>query len=289
MNYTKIYKNLMEKVKLEDRKKGNGVYYESHHIIPDFMFKERNRKGPKGHLEGNPNDKKNLVLLTEKEHILSHILLAKSLKGKRYWAQAASALMWFYTKVNGEHPRQKHRIAGAMRKYEKYRTLGLAGISASRKGTFPAVDAITKKSVGSVSNQHPKVLSGEWIHHSKGKVIPESKKGIGTQYYKVGSFNENYKEMTEDRKQRVFSLIPLSCYVDKDNNNIFLGKTFVTLLKKEFVEFKKISVKWVENNFGKTKELLELYNIETNSNIIFKPYGKKGKHEETNYAKDKKD
>ena len=91
MNYTKIYKSLIERAKFENRKKGNGVYYESHHIIPDFMFKERKRKGPKGHLSGNPNDKENLVLLTEREHILAHILLAKSLKeNDRYWASAAT-------------------------------------------------------------------------------------------------------------------------------------------------------------------------------------------------------
>ena len=288
MNYTKIYKTLMERAKSENRKKGSGVYYESHHIIPDFMFKERSRKGPKGHLSGNPNDKKNLVLLTEREHILSHILLSKSLKGKRYWAQAASALVWFYTKVNGEHPRQQHRIAGSMKKYERYRSLGLAGISAARKGTFPAVDFITKESVGSVSNQHPKVLSGEWVHHSTGRIIPESRKGIGTQYYSVGAANSNYKEMTEDRKQRVFSLIPLSCYDDENGDMIFLSIAFVLLLKQEFKEFKKISYKWIENNFGNHKDLLKLYNLETNSNIIHKPYGKKNKIEETNYAKNKK-
>lgn len=278
----------MERAKSENRKKGSGVYYESHHIIPDFMFKERSRKGPKGHLSGNPNDKKNLVLLTEREHILSHILLSKSLKGKRYWAQAASALVWFYTKVNGEHPRQQHRIAGSMKKYERYRSLGLAGISAARKGTFPAVDIITKESVGSVSNKHPKVLSGEWVHHSKSRIVPESQKGIGTQYYGVGAANSNYKEMTEDRKERVFLLIPLSCYDDENNNRSFLVKTFIVLLKKDFTEFKKISYKWIENNFGKPNDLLDLYNSETNSNIIYKPYGKRSKSEETNYAKNKK-
>jgi hypothetical protein len=288
MNYTKIYKTLMERAKSENRKKGNSVYYESHHIIPDFMFKERRRKGPKGHLAGDPNDKKNLVLLTEREHILSHILLSKSLNGKRYWAQASSSLVWFYTKVNGEHPRQQHRIAGTMRKYERYRSLGLAGISAARKGTFPAVDFITRKSVGSVSNQHPKVLSGEWVHHSTGRIVPESKKGIGTQYYGVGTANSNYKEMTEERKQRVFSLIPLSCYNDEIGDKIFLGGTFEMLLKGEFVEFKKISRAWIRNNFGKTKDLLEMYNTETNSNIIFKPYGKSCKSKESNYAKNKK-
>jgi hypothetical protein len=34
MNYLKIYNIIIEKAKLEERKKGCGVYYELHHIIP---------------------------------------------------------------------------------------------------------------------------------------------------------------------------------------------------------------------------------------------------------------
>lgn len=33
MNYEKIYKQLVSKAKLECRKKGNGIYYERHHIV----------------------------------------------------------------------------------------------------------------------------------------------------------------------------------------------------------------------------------------------------------------
>jgi len=170
MNYTKIYKSLIERAKFENRKKGNGVYYESHHIIPDFMFKERKRKGPKGHLSGNPNDKENLVLLTEREHILAHILLAKSLKeNDRYWAQAASSITYFLSFDEPATSRQSHRIAGSMLKYERYRKLAVAGISKARKGKMPVIDATTKEFIGSVLIGHPKVLSGEWVHHSTGK------------------------------------------------------------------------------------------------------------------------
>lgn len=168
MNYKKIYKSLMERAKSQNRTRGCGVYYEKHHIIPDFMFKNRKRSGTKGHLEGDPDDPKNIVLLTAREHIIAHALLAKSLTGQQYWAQAASALNFFFTKVIGEHPRQKHLITGASRKYEMFRQMGIAGISAARTGKMPVVDSITRTIIGSVPVDHPKVLSGEWCHHSKG-------------------------------------------------------------------------------------------------------------------------
>ena len=59
MNYIKIYQNLVNK----ENVKIAGVSYEVHHIVP------------RSH--GGSDDKSNLVLLTIKEHVLAHRLLAK--------------------------------------------------------------------------------------------------------------------------------------------------------------------------------------------------------------------
>ena len=61
MNYQKIYDQIIDRAKKEPRKKGNGVYYESHHIVPRS--------------EGGSNSSSNLVLLTAKEHYIAHLLL----------------------------------------------------------------------------------------------------------------------------------------------------------------------------------------------------------------------
>ena len=61
MNYEIIHDNIINRSKLENRMKQNGVYYESHHIIPKCM--------------GGSNKKDNLVLLTPKEHFIIHKLL----------------------------------------------------------------------------------------------------------------------------------------------------------------------------------------------------------------------
>lgn len=69
MNYRHIYMLIVEHAKSEEklglRKKGNGEYYERHHILPKSLF---------------PlwmNRKSNLVLLTAREHFFCHQLLVK--------------------------------------------------------------------------------------------------------------------------------------------------------------------------------------------------------------------
>lgn len=67
MDYKAIYDRLCSKAKLENRIKGNGVYYEIHHIIPLCMGGE----GVYDQYREHPN----LVPLTAKEHLLAHRLL----------------------------------------------------------------------------------------------------------------------------------------------------------------------------------------------------------------------
>lgn len=52
-------------------------YTEKHHIVPDCFYINRKRKGPKGFLEGTPNNKNNFVILKPEEHLIMHLLLTK--------------------------------------------------------------------------------------------------------------------------------------------------------------------------------------------------------------------
>jgi hypothetical protein len=63
MNYEQNYKDYISYVKTLIRKKGDGTYYELHHIIPRSL--------------GGSNEQENLVLLTAREHFLAHYLLYK--------------------------------------------------------------------------------------------------------------------------------------------------------------------------------------------------------------------
>jgi hypothetical protein len=60
MNYQKVYNQVVERAKSQNRSKKDS-YYESHHIVPKCM--------------GGSNDKNNLVLLTGREHYICHALL----------------------------------------------------------------------------------------------------------------------------------------------------------------------------------------------------------------------
>ena len=61
MNWTVIYKNLIDNALLEKRTKSTEIYYENHHIVPKHM--------------GGDNSENNLVLLTFREHVLAHYIL----------------------------------------------------------------------------------------------------------------------------------------------------------------------------------------------------------------------
>ena len=63
MNYQRIYDQIIERAKSENRQKGTGIYYEKHHIIPRCL--------------GGSNNKDNLVFLTAREHFLCHWLLSR--------------------------------------------------------------------------------------------------------------------------------------------------------------------------------------------------------------------
>lgn len=79
--YQKEYDILISTAKNQSRNKldncdPNYIYYEEHHIIPECFFKNRKRKGPPGSLDGNPDERDNLILLTPEEHFDAHQLLA---------------------------------------------------------------------------------------------------------------------------------------------------------------------------------------------------------------------
>jgi hypothetical protein len=66
MNYKKIYTNIIENAKKQNRNKITD-YYEKHHIIPSSLL--------------GTNNPDNLVLLTAREHFICHWLLYKFTKG----------------------------------------------------------------------------------------------------------------------------------------------------------------------------------------------------------------
>lgn len=265
MNYKKIYKDLIKKAKKENRNKSFGVYYEEHHIIPECLFKNRSRKGIKGFIGGNPEDANNKILLTAREHFLCHVLLYKVYKDTKYGYKIGSSLLFFFSKViDPSHPRLTN-FNYQSRKYEKYRLLGVESISKANKGFMTVKDSTTGKLIGRVSVSDPNVISGKWVHHTKGrKITDEERKNRKSQ---IGHNNSNFKELDEERKSRVFKVLEKSLVENHLKISLFDDN-----LKKEFSEFKKISVKWITNNFGNYQNLVQEYNLLFNENVQYNPY-----------------
>lgn len=261
--YKELYKTLIDSARQENRMKNQGTYYERHHIVPDFLYKNRKRTGPKGHLDGNPDSAENLILLTFSEHLMAHYYLYEIYKGTHYEYSAGSALQFFFVKATGNHKRQIN-LSEVDEKFLKemghLRLLGNECISRARSGMMPAVDAITRAKQGSVSVNHPKVLSGEWIHHSKG--LPgKSARDMS------GSKNTNFKELTQVRRERMWKCVSESC-----QEGYLKLHLLQDAMKKEFLEFNKISLAWIGNKFGSLENLLNETNENLNLNIKYDPY-----------------
>ena len=81
MNYEIIYNNLMNKGR--NRNVEDGVYYETHHVIPRCL--------------GGSDNNENLVKLTPEEHYLAHLLLVKIHPGNIkliYAANMMGRVLW---------------------------------------------------------------------------------------------------------------------------------------------------------------------------------------------------
>lgn len=79
--YTKWYISIVENAQKRASTKKQTIdlfgYCEKHHIVPESFYINRNRKGVKGFLDGDPEHKDNYTFLTPREHFISHMLLPK--------------------------------------------------------------------------------------------------------------------------------------------------------------------------------------------------------------------
>jgi len=264
MNYNLVYRNIIAKAKSENRQKNNGIYYEAHHIIPEFMFKNRKRKGPAGDLEGNPNDPDNIILLTAREHFICHILLSKIFKNTKYYYSAASSLAFFTSKVVNKHPRFKDKTKINSKLYEFARVEGLSAISSARKNKIPMKDVETGKIVGSFTTDHENYISGKWVHHSKGRRWTDIER---SNHKNKGEDNSNFKKLEYYEQFYVESL------KRSEKNGFCFAKVFITemnLLLKPYN--KKISTTFILNKHGNFTNLINYVNSKYKTEFKFDKY-----------------
>lgn len=179
MDYKLLYNNFIEYCKNVDarqrlynrnkndyRLKLSKIYTEAHHIIPKH--------------DNGDNNICNIVNLLPEEHYIAHKIRYKAFKQRGDFIAVKLIIITISDKkYSGLDERMikrlKDKYSWIKQHSREFRNTigwqsedGVRRISEARKGTFPAVDAITRESVGSISVNHPKYLSGEWVHHSKG-------------------------------------------------------------------------------------------------------------------------
>ena len=234
MNYERIHNlfidyfkgtNLKERIikrNPEDpRLKESYIYSELHHIIPRSF--------------GGDNSPENLVRVLPEEHLFLHFLRFKIFKNFKD-LQAVKFMINGYSNTSESRKNLKEsfvlnkhiRSFYALHKQECQRNRkekgwhseeGSKRISEAMKGKVVCKDAITGELTGKHDRNHPKILSGEWVQHSKGMVNcidPETKEKFFvskeeyqkhkgewvtcTNYYhsQKGEGNTNYSGVTDE-------------------------------------------------------------------------------------------
>lgn len=176
MNYSKIYNALCQKGKLRRKTKGSNL--ERHHIVPVFFFKDnkRNLRHNDGIYDGDGEHIGNFSYLTPREHFIAHLLLCKIWKNTKWEYRCYLSLKMFLN--YGQTNEKRSVFEYSSRKYEYYKLHANKAISKGKKGTMPAKDAKTGERCGVVETNHPNVLSGKWVHITKGIKKSEEQKRL---------------------------------------------------------------------------------------------------------------
>ena len=202
------------------------LYVEKHHITPKSL--------------GGKDSEENLVTLLPEEHVFIHKLRYKAFNNRIDMLAVRFVLNGFNTKSQGDFKNLKLHLTKtilkgyAFIKQESYEFRakhgwhteeGVKNISEARKGTFPMKDIKTGKIIGSFTKDHPKYISGEFVHHSKGKVavydnISGEKLYIDSEIYQnnkdryirrgsdnSGKNNGKYIDITDERIVEIHSEI----------------------------------------------------------------------------------
>lgn len=178
MNYGECYKKLVETRQVIKRKRGDGNYYDSHHIVPRCL--------------GGSDAEGNRILFTHKEHFIAHLLLTKMYEGeakkKMYYA------LWRMSSLSKD-PGKKRKLTASQ--YETCR-LALSEAATNRKHTDEAKRKMslakigTKKSTEDKAKQSVRMMGHKVSQTTKDRIaerhIGKTKPKLSKEHkYKIGA------------------------------------------------------------------------------------------------------
>ena len=195
MNYRHIYMKIITKAKEEMcqsiRVKGNGNYYERHHILPKSLFPLWAKR------------KSNIVLLTAREHFFCHQLLDKIYPNSKMFIG-----LWRLSNDN------KHRYLSS-KEYERLKQRYSKFMSELHKGQP------SKNKGKKLSEKHKQKLSSA----HKGKKLSDETKQKIAESHKGKKFSEEHKKHLIEASARRGKPAPnkgfKKVFYIKYNNSIF--------------------------------------------------------------------
>jgi hypothetical protein len=142
------------------------IYTEKHHIIPRHA--------------GGSGDATNLVELLPEEHALAHLIRYKAYADKNDFLSVRFTVNGYNSKKDllADSTKQTVNKVAKLRKlldvefretHGWHTEQGRKRISSSRTGMLPAF-TVDGQSLGYKPKDHINFTTGEWVHHSKGKV-----------------------------------------------------------------------------------------------------------------------
>ena len=189
MDYRRVYMNLILSRQLMGRKKRKNthsdyIYYENHHILPQCF--------------GGTNDPENLVLLTAKEHFISHLLLIKCYEDSEMKSSMQRAITMMC--LNGDCT--KRILSASQYALARKMSNGLKFTEKHRQNLSAATKGVPK------SEKHKEALSKA----HKGKPNPNKGKKQAPELFEIYSKarkglkrSEAIKQaMSEQRKKSVY-------------------------------------------------------------------------------------
>lgn len=108
MNYQRIYDQIINRAKDQNRIKSKDTYYEAHHIIPKCLGGDGKYSDWKTH--------PNIVLLTAKEHFLCHRLLHEIYPNSGNLSRA----LWFMCGIKNKNHKRDYKISSRLYEYSKF-------------------------------------------------------------------------------------------------------------------------------------------------------------------------
>lgn len=208
MNYQRIYNQIVERAKKQNRTKQNEIYYEIHHIKPKCL--------------NGVDDKKNLVYLTPKEHFLCHLLLVEIYPNEPKLKQA----LWLM--AIGKRSKIKHKVSSKTYERLKIENSKLLKnqpksketkirMSNSKKGIKQSKETIRKRSESLKGKPKP-----------KGFGIGRKHSSFTKEKMKLSKLGKKKPKISESRKGKKY---PNQSLAMKGKGN---KKIFCPELNKEF-------------------------------------------------------